>query len=484
MKYGTVSAGIFSYSRTKCNAHGCTTALHRGLLCKHHWDRYATNDQFVELLTNIETINFGTPSPELLKTVAKNHRKHNLTGQPTPYVEHFPLESLFHAVRRHALSDQRPSKEDAVISTARRVKALIEDFGWARNEWLAELRLQYAELTGDLSTLYHSDTSIGPRALAFFPLGPERMWVYATILFTLLLLTHALKPPSEFGFFVPWGASPQKLLILYVSYVGVVVFGLFVFQRIDAVGRRAGKHRLYLEPYASKAALLTFAKIRARFDSRSDLDYGTMGSSTMFAFLVAGGVAWDHWEWSSKAFAVMAEALLLLPCIYSTIMIYNVYANASVALSELPSAEFIVDPASEDGRFGVADLADLLLFVLIFNCSLLVLVSFVVPLLAIQSYWWFGGYMLLTSPIMYFRIVQIRKAWLLRSALLLSVRPKLGSAPRALTDRRPSFLLLLLSTQARRRLEFLAATVVLPLLLMIGDKYYKDVTAWFTAIAR
>jgi len=165
-------------------------------------------------------------------------------------------------------------------------------------------------------------------------------------------------------------------------------------------------------------------------------------------------------------------------------MIYNVYANASVALSELPPADFVVDPRAEDGRFGVADIADLVLFVLIFNCSLLLLISLVVPLLVIQSYWWLGVYLLFTIPIVHFRIMQIRKAWSLRSALLASVRPEARSKPSAPAGGRSSFLLLLLSKQAQRRLEFLAATIILPLLLMIGDKYYKDVAAWFAAVTR
>ena len=331
----------------------------------------------------------------------------------------------------------------------------------------------------------------------YLPFAPRRYAHFVSLVLVVLGLLLLCEP--IFGFRVQVGSylSITGLVAGYFICLGLVVGGSVFLRRIDPVLTKAQRHRLYVETIDNKGAAEIALRIHGNFQGRAGIDFGQMGGALVWAAVIA--TPWPlmpgltTYEWVASA----GVAMLMLLVIYPLLIIYPIYANASVPMQALPRRAVRVDLYAADGRLGIGDLIDLVVGGIVFNVTASVVLWVVWPIamkamIPGREWWALGATLLglvLAYPIALFRVTQLRLLWGVRGIVAASVTQAIYDEldrlqQRPATERIAHYPALdrvrhfpVLTGAARGRIKELVTVVLIPLAMLAGDKFYTAMTA-------
>lgn len=83
------------YNKEKCNLSSCSNKQTENLMCGYHNHIYLENKQLKEKINRLERIVNGTSGFKDKFIYYRNFLIHYTTGIHVPYIEHYPLETIF-----------------------------------------------------------------------------------------------------------------------------------------------------------------------------------------------------------------------------------------------------------------------------------------------------------------------------------------------------------------------------------------------------
>jgi hypothetical protein len=369
---------------------------------------------------------------------------------------------------------------------------LISDFDHPSNETLEGLKLQRARYCGDPRHAYNRPLEFSEQLRELAILRPKGYGYLTSV--ALALFIGIVLAEKHLGLHIqfPIGLSVPLLIVSYFICLGLVIGGFTFLSRINPVLAKAQSHQLYVEALDNRNAAEIALRIRDRFHSNMGLDYSITGSS--LSSLVALLTPWPLKTGLSiiEAAATAAAAVFALLVLYPAATVYLIYANASVAMQDLPQSRFKVDLHASNGRLGIGELIDLLIAGISFNVTALVLLWIVGPIavglvLATKIWWVFALYQTLIFPLALTRVAQLRRLWKVRHSVVKSVHQAVSDETKQLKGlsiaernaRQQNLARLqqfpILTTASRGRIKEIVTVVLIPLAILIADRAY---TAW------
>lgn len=473
---------LATYHPAECNIASCGSPQHKLFMCQAHFKRYVDSDQARVLMEEVYALSTGAAPTSLVRKARLNNVVHYLTNLSVPYVEHFPLESLFLYHRDRLLSQSATDAPGRRFPKCREFKQLLEDFAYPTNQNIAALRTRYAQLCDDTRFLYSTEHRIADHLRELMLFSPSRYLVVATIAVVLLSALSSAEVRSRFNSHLPEMLTPTWVTVAYLACVGIVVGGAVFLRRIDPVLNLAGQHKLYVSSEENREAIAVAATVRGRFDSRAGLDY-TVSSMTltglMFSIIPvvwAGGLS--PWE----ALVTALAFTLVLVTVYPLLTVHNLYANASVAMEALPTGSFKVDLYAADGRLGLGELVELVYAGLLYNATHLAIFWLAIPVMLRHNKLVLVVYLVLVPLFAIVRVTQLRRLLRVRRAVTASIgealaieRKRVATLPVAERVKLMEQLngvrqLPLIPFSTLRKIGYLVTTVGIPLLLLALDK--------------
>lgn len=445
-----------------------------------------------QLQSEVIALQNGTATASLRARALLWALLHYMTNARVPYVEHFPLESIYLVHRRKLLKRVSKLSDGDRTEECNELNRLIVDFDHPENETLEDLKLRRAEHCGDSRDVYNRPLDFSQQLRDLAIIGPK---AYACLVSIALVAFIGIVLGERYlglNVQVPFELSTTRVVGMYFVCLGLVVGGLVVLDRINPVLAKAQAHRLYVDASDNRSAAEIALRVRGRFLLHSGMDYAIAGATLLSLVFLVTPLPLSPELSVLELTATAVAAVLSLLILYPLATIYSIYANASVALQGLPQRRFRLDLHAGDGRSGVGDLVDLLVSGIVFNATALILLWVVGPialrLIPASGNWWaFAVYQILIYPIALFRVTQLRRLWGVRRSLASSVQQaiaeeasKLPSLPVAERnarhhniERTRSFPIL--TNAARGRVKELVIVVLVPLAMLAGDKIF---TAW------
>lgn len=485
------------YHPIKCNIAGCE-ALGRSLsLCDRHQEQYLSTDRARQLQEDVVALRDGTSSAPLRIRAFLWSVLHYVTNAKVPYLEHFPLESIYLLHRRNLLARLSKPGSDIHHANRKELNKLIDDFDHPENETLEDLRLKRAWHFSDPRDAYNRSLDFSEQLRMLVIIGPKAYMHLTSIVFAAFMGIVLCEKHLGLHIQFPVALSLPRLVVMYFVCLGLVVGGLVFLNRIKPVLSRAQSHLLYADAADNRSATEIALRIRGRFQTHSGLDFST--ASVVLAGLVVLLTPWplDPRLSMLEATATATMAVFALLVLYPLGTMYSVYANASVSMQGLPPSRFKVDLHTGDGRLGIGDLVDLLMAGIVFNASALVVFWILAPIAfglvpPMVEWWKFAVYQLVIYPVTLLRVAQLRRLLRIRRSVAMSVQQavddeilelrKLPVAERNARqhniDRIQRFPIL--TNAVRGRIKELVIVVLIPLVILFVDKAY---TAWTVTTA-
>lgn len=485
------------YHPIKCNIAGCE-ALGRSLsLCDRHQEQYLSTDRARRLQEDVVALRDGTSSAPLRIRAFLWSVLHYVTNAKVPYMEHFPLESIYLLHRRNLLARLSKPGSDIHHENCKELNRLINDFDHPGNETLEDLRLRRAWHFSDPRDAYNRSLDFSGQLRMLVIFGPKAYMHLASIVFAAFMGIVLCEERLGLHIQFPVVLSMPRLAVAYFMCLGLVVGGLVFLNRITPVLTKAQFHHLYADAADNRCATKIALRILGRFQTHSGLDFATAG--IVLASLVGLLTPWplDPQLSLLESMATATMAVFALLVLYPLGTMYSIYANASVSMEGLPPSRFRVDLHTGDGRLGIGDLVDLLVAGIIFNASALVLLWVLAPiafglLLPGVEWWKFAAYQLVIFPISLLRVAQLRRLLKVRRSVAMSVQQavddeilELKKLPVAERNARQHNIdriqrLPILTNAVRGRIKEIVIVVLIPLVILFIDKAY---TAWTAATA-
>lgn len=481
------------YHPTKCNVTGCESPQSSLFLCSRHEALYLTSERFVRLQSEVVALYDGKAADSLRIRAFLWSLLHYVTNAKVPYLEHFPLESIYLQHRRALLNRLSSSTNSNKLENCKELNRLIDDFDHPANETLEDLRLRRAWHCGDPRDSYNRPLDFSKHLRELVIINP-RIYIYLSTL-ALAAFMGIVYSERNLNFHIqfPVVLTATRLALMYFVCIGMVVGGYVFLDRINPVLIKAQSHRLYADATDNRIGAEIALRIQGRFQLHAGSDYST--SSTVLLALFCLLTPWPLAPNLSapELGATAAAAVLSLLLLYPVGTVYPIYANASVSMQSLPQGRFRVDLHAADGRLGIGDLVDLILAGTVFNAVALTVLWILGPLAVghvAQGGWWtFGVYQLLTFPIAVFRVAQLRTLWGVRRSVVNSVQlaideemSQLGKLPASeriarqqSSERARRFPIL--TAAFRGRVKEFVTVVLIPLAMLVCDKIYTALSS-------
>lgn len=481
------------YHPIECNIVGCERSQSSLLLCKAHEAEYVASPATLRLQQEIVALLERRAGTRLRVRAYLWSTLHYVTNLPVPFVEHFPLESLY-LYHRRRLFDRMGSKGSNQLDDCARLQTLIRDFGHADNETLEDLKWRSSWYCNDSQHAYNRSLDFSVELRQAIPFVPRTFARIATLTFTLYVAAALANKHAGTLIALPGSLSVMGAFLWFAFCAGLVLGGLVVLHRLGPLMAKAQSHKLYAVAADNVSAAAIGLRVKSNFSKHLGLAYSTMASSAIGALMLC--LPWGL-EGGLGAIDYVASALLSVCAwlvLFPTLRMYEQYANASVALEALPQARFRVDLHSQDGRLGIGEVIDVVAAGVLFNVTALAVFWIAIPVALARQYvdepLWIRIVALIAYQLFIFflalpRVVQLRRLWRVRRKIIESIRfasVKEVEAARAKPvaerqarqqslERVRSFPLL--TNSARRHLKEFVVTLVIPLAMLIADKIYS-----------
>jgi hypothetical protein len=482
-----------TYHPTNCNIVGCDEPQNSLFLCKKHEADYLASASARRLQEEVVELLDGRADTLLRIRAYLWSRLHYITNVPVPFVEHFPLESLYLHHRR-TLLDQMAANASSLRDNCNRLHAFIKDFGHPANETLGDLQWRRTWYCNDSQHAYNRSLDFSTELEQTTIFSPRTFAIVATLTFALFVVAILANKHAGTNIAVPGSLSLTAAFLWYVSCAALVLGGSVALHRLGPVVVKAQAHKLYTAAAHNTGAATIGLRVKSNFIRHLGLSYSTLVLSAVIALVVAG--PWGL-EGGLSAVDYAATALLAVGAwlvLFPTLRIYEQYANASVALETLPQARFVIDLHAQDGRLGIGELIDMVAAGITFNVTGLALYWIVIPSALAAQYvhappWIVGvGFVAYQFFILFLalpRVAQLRRLWRVRRKIIESIRLAVAedaAAARVLpvAERHARHQSLervrwfpLLTYSARGRLKEFVITILIPLTMLTADKIYS-----------
>jgi hypothetical protein len=224
---------MVKYDLENCNINGCKNKHKDLFLCQFHFNIYLSDNKLKEKLNRLFRIvnNQATVKDKLI--YYKFYFFHYLTGIHVPYIEHFPLETIFEHYKKKLY------KENNYPFT---IEQFASNFDYQENKYLDDIKV-------------HFETKSFYEPIKLFVDNKDENKP-TIIYFSLILIAFLITLISEFyGINLPHITPLKTMLICVFIGVGIVHTGIFFSNQSKTIINETIENKLFKESDDNKLFL-------------------------------------------------------------------------------------------------------------------------------------------------------------------------------------------------------------------------------------
>jgi hypothetical protein len=208
----------------RCNIKSCNRKQDKKLLCAEHYRDYISDSNIADQISRLNRIVFKKKSKKDAYKYYKNFILHHVTGVHVPYIEHFPLETIF---LYHEKTFLQGKESDLSVSR----EQFISNFDWEWNVYMDRLKVK-----SDSSQFFEPFKKFSKSKLGI------KHILFPTICIVMLSVSFFLG--KYFNLDIPFYRIWKIVVITSICAISVLISGAYYTNNVKSLINEAVKNKL------------------------------------------------------------------------------------------------------------------------------------------------------------------------------------------------------------------------------------------------
>lgn len=345
---------LVTYNKEKCNLSSCSNDQAENFMCGYHNLIYLEDKQLKEKIYRLERIVKGNSGFKDKIIYIRNFLIHYTTGIHVPYIEHFPLETIF-------LYHFREVYKNADSNLNFTVEEFVSNFDFKENVYLDDIKVQK-----DTSSFYYPFMEFTSKKIS------QKNTTFFVVVWVLFLAAHITLKTLNFN--IPYENIWQSFLVVLLACSTVLFSGINFMNRTKVLIHEAVSGELLRSMGDNKNFLKQTHYSIEKLKTMKENLWGIYGSLTAFSSVLIY-FGYSELESITRESSIIYFAYSTVSAILTFMLIKIIWNNRYIIrlIRRIPDNTWRINLYEKEGNAGISSV--IIYLQSLFTYNLFVIIS-------------------------------------------------------------------------------------------------------------